>query len=323
MAEEQQTITQRISGAVSDVGLKDTDEGFSAWGLIAIGLLLLATQTLFIQPFIIESFRTGKEPDRYRIEYVSYIDDNENGRYDAEGKDLNDDGDFEDEDEYDKDTLIEDPDDVPSGKNVSTAIVTSPLKRDTGILAAHVVFMPLIWTFVLMAILREEDAPLRIALWIGVGFAAPIIIYTILLLVISLVLATASQALGFVGGAITGVAGFGGNLIASGINGLTESVTGQRLIDDTGPSNSIDNAADGGTEPSEASQFLDTQWDTISVASGVIFASIISVILVFWFIGSGVKRGETALRRWYNGFGIGMVTQLVLVFVAFPFFGVV
>jgi hypothetical protein len=289
--------------------------------LIAIGIFLLAIQTFIMNPFVIQQLRTGEETeDRYQIQFISYIDDNENGRFDEEGKDLNDDGDFLDPGEYPPDEVVDDPDDAPEGTNVSTTIKKQELQRDTGILAGSVVFVPLLYVIFLLFLVGENDSPLKVAFWVAVGFAAPIIIYAILLFILTLLY---NLAFAFGGAAVdiaSGAAATAGDWVIGGINTMSNTAYGEDLIETDGASNSLDNA--GNDSSNEASSFLDSQWVMLEETTAAIFFSIFTIFVMLFAISIGVGGEESYIVRLSRGWIYGMAVALLMVFGVFTLLGI-
>ena len=298
----------------------------SDWKTLAlIGLFILAIQTFIVYPFIMSNLYMGEKSPQSRIEYVSYIDDNGDTGYQAEDRDLNDDGDMIDEGEP-ADTKIDDPDDAPEGTNVSTALVKEPINRDAGVLVGVVLLYPLLYCIFLIFLVGEKESPMTTAFWLAVGFAIPFILYAIILFFLTflyeLIFGWVGPSLGGLigGGAAGGVLGTVGDGLISVTNAGTSWATGGELIDNGSASNAIDNM--GHAEGQEAGSFLDSQWEMLGASFQIIFLSIFEVFVVFFVVALGVGGADSFIVKLTRGWAYGMGVQLLFVFGIFAIFGV-
>jgi hypothetical protein len=260
----------------------------SKWTLLLLGLFLFGFQAMILMPSIENYARVGEEPDRNRVDHVIYIDEDNNSEFDE-----------------DIDTEIDSVDEAEEGDVVRDEVVTRPFDKDAGILTATAILFPLTFVLVLLLLIGPEDSPVRIGLWIAIGYSIPIILYTILLLIVSLAFALTQQALDVVGGAIGSTVDAGKDIYDAFVSTVTLGYYG----DDSSSSPDSDAYGDEGT-----GDFLSAQWQIIRATGITIFMGVLAIFLVVLFVAIGIKGGDSTTQRLSRGWIFGIVAQLIIVF---------
>jgi hypothetical protein len=308
-----------------------------------MGLIILLIQGILLRPLIENNMRLGKEPDRYQVEFISYVDENDDGDFDEEGTDLNGDGDFDDDEatagpletpldlngdgdtndkEYPPDILVEKSSDA-DGKNVSTGIKRSPINRDAGILAGIIIFYPMLYVFVLIYLVDRDDSPMRVSLWLSIGFAAPVILYIILLFILTILFNLAYAFASVVVGFGAQAAGSTGDWFIDGANWASNGLYGDNVIEPGSASDSLNNSDEGGNTGEEVGSFLDSQWEMIGALGAQLFFTFLAMFLTFFAVSFGIQTGETRTLQIARGWSYGVAVQLLALFGVLTLFGLI